>query len=224
MKDLIGSVKSGLVRVGSAFSSVQLTLIQKIVLFILFTGILVFLTALALPKLVLLGPVGYLGGFVINGLSAATVIIPGPGVAAVIIMVKDLDPFLLGIASGIGGTIGELSGYWLGSQGREPLNEHRFYGYLQRSMSRFGGGIIFLFALIPLLPVDAAGIVAGATRYPIPKFLFYLGMGKVIMMVAILYLAARAFEWAEPYLSWLGYDSAMLVTTSRVWLSYPVRP
>lgn len=204
MKNLGSSVKSRLARVGSALSSVQLTMLQKITLFILFTGLLVLLTALTLPKLVVLGPVGYLGGFVINGLSAATVVIPGPGVAAVIIMARDLDPFLLGIASGVGGTIGELSGYWLGSQGREPLNEHRYFGYLQRSMSRFGGGIIFLCALVPLFPVDAAGIVAGATRYPIPKFLLYLGAGKVIMMMAILYLAARAFEWAEPYLKWLG--------------------
>ncbi len=184
--------------------NVELTLFQKIALFVLFTVGLVVASMFLLPFLTDLGPFGYLGGFIINGLSSATVIIPGPGFAAVMVMAKELNPVLLGIAAGLGGTLGELTGYWLGSQGKETVEESRAYRFIERYMRRAGGFIIFAFALIPLLPVDAAGVIAGATRYPIPKFLFYLALGKILMSVAILYLAAKAFEWAEPYLKWLA--------------------
>jgi len=105
---------------------------------------------------------------------------------------------------GVGGTLGELTGYWLGAQGHESLQGNRVYAYLSRYMARVGGGILFFFGLLPFLPVDVAGVLAGASKYPILKFLVYLGIGKTIMSVVILYLAARAFQWAEPYLMWLG--------------------
>lgn len=182
----------------------QLPLLPRLGLFALFTILLIFLTIILLPQLVVLGPWGYVAGFIINCLSSALVVLPGPGFAALIIMAKELDPFLLGIAAGIGGTFGELTGYWLGAQGRETLEGNRVYTLLLRTMSHFGGGILVCFGLLPFLPVDAAGVLAGASGYPVSKFLFYVGIGKTLMSVSILYLAARAFEWAEPYMTWLG--------------------
>jgi membrane protein YqaA with SNARE-associated domain len=161
------------------------------------------LTLVLLPKLVVLGPWGYVAGFIINGLSSAVVVLPGPGFAALIVMAKELDPILLGIAAGIGGAFGELTGYWLGAQGRGTLAGNRIYTLLLRAMTRLGGGILLCFSLIPFLPVDAAGVLAGASGYPVPRFLIYTGIGKVLKTVSILYLAAKAFEWAESYLTWL---------------------
>ena len=66
------------------------------------------------------------------------------------------------------------------------------------------GLIVFASALIPFVPIDVAGLVAGAVRYPILRFLIYLGIGKVIMTATIMYLAARTFEWNEPYLEFFG--------------------
>jgi membrane protein YqaA with SNARE-associated domain len=182
----------------------RLPLLARFGLFVLFTILLVGLTMLILPKLVVLGPWGYMAGFVINLLSSAAIVVPGPGFAAIMLMARELDPILLGIAAGIGGTFGELTGYWLGAQGREPLEGNRIYSIMLRTMRHAGGGLLFLFGLLPFLPIDAAGVVAGASNYPIPKFLLYVGMGKTLMSVIILYLAAKAFEWAEPYLMWLG--------------------
>ncbi len=71
-------------------------------------------------------------------------------------------------------------------------------------MRNFGGLIVFGSALIPFVPIDAAGLIAGAVRYPVLKFLIYLGIGKVIMTAAIMFLAARAFEWAAPYLEFFA--------------------
>ena len=94
----------------------DIPIVTKIVLFLLVTILLAVAAFALLPRLVVLGPWGYLAGFVINGLSSASVVVPGPGFAAVMVMAKDLDPILLGLAAGVGGTIGELTGYWLGAQ------------------------------------------------------------------------------------------------------------
>jgi len=182
----------------------QLPLMLRLGLFLLFTVLIVVLTLMMLPILVVLGPWGYMAAFVINLLSTAAIIVPGPGMSAAVIMAADLNPFLLGIATGIGGTIGELTAYWLGVQGRGHLEGNRFHRLLLGAMQRAGGGLLFAFGLLPFLPIDVAGILAGASNYPISKFLFYVGIGKTLMAVAILYLAAKAFEWAQPYLMWLG--------------------
>jgi membrane protein YqaA with SNARE-associated domain len=182
----------------------QLPLMVRLGLFIVLTVLLVVATVILLPKLVTLGPWGYVAGFIINLLSSAAIVVPGPGFAAIMIMAAELNPFILGIAVGIGGTIGELTGYWLGAQSREPLQGNRIYKFLLIAMARVGGAILIIFGLLPFLPVDAAGVLAGASRYPVSKFLIYVGIGKILMSVAILYLAAKAFAWAEPYLMWLG--------------------
>lgn len=182
----------------------RLPLMIRFGLFLLFTVIMIVLTLILLPFLVGLGPWGYMAAFIINLLSTAAIIFPGPGMSAVMIMAADLNPFLLGIAAGIGGTIGELTAYWLGVQGRGHLEGNRFHRFLLGAMKRAGGGLLFAFGLLPFLPIDVAGIMAGASNYPISKFLLYVGIGKTLMAVTFLYLTAKAFEWAQPYLLWLG--------------------
>jgi membrane protein DedA with SNARE-associated domain len=110
----------------------QLPLMARLGLFIVLTVLLVVVTIILLPRLVTLGPWGYVAGFIINLLSSAAIVVPGPGFAAmaIMIMAAKLNPFILGIAVGIGGTVGELTGYWLGPQGREPLQGNRLYGFL----------------------------------------------------------------------------------------------
>jgi uncharacterized membrane protein YdjX (TVP38/TMEM64 family) len=70
-------------------------------------------------------------------------------------------------------------------------------------MDRYGGGITSVSALIPMIPMDAAGLVAGSTRYPVARFLVYLSLGKILMTATVIYFAIRAFDWAEQYLKWL---------------------
>jgi membrane protein YqaA with SNARE-associated domain len=181
-----------------------LSFIFRVGLFLFVSILLILLTFLLLPNLVLLGHWGYLAGFAISCISSALIFFPGPGFASLMVMAKELDPFLLGVSVGIGGSFGELTGYWLGAQGWRMLEGSRLYTFITWAMDHLGGGIIFCFGLIPFLPVDAAGIIAGSSGYPVARFLLYLGMGKTLMSVTVLYLASRAFEWAGPYLMWLG--------------------
>ena len=60
---------------------------------------------------------GYPGIFLIALLANATVLLPAPGVAVIYAMGAIFgNPFGVGLAAGLGGTIGELSGYLAGLQ------------------------------------------------------------------------------------------------------------
>lgn len=148
------------------------------------------------------GPWGYPLAFVINMLSSATFVIPTPGFAIIVLMAQDLNPIGLGVIAGVGGTLGEFSGYWLGTQCQLIVKGTRLLRFMNKHMDRFGGGIIFVSALLPIIPVDVAGLIAGSTKYPVRKFLIYLGLGKTIMTVLILYLSVKAFDRFDPVLNW----------------------
>lgn len=183
--------------------SVNLTLLQKIGLFLLVSIIFAGLIFGLRSVLTNVGPWGYPLAFVISWLGAATILIPSPAFAIVVLMAQDSNPIALGVVSGIGGTFGELSGYWLGTQCGLWLKRCGVDGFFNRHMKRFGGGLLFVSALFPFIPVDAAGLVAGSIRYPIRKFLLYVGAGKIISNALFLYLSVEAFDRYEPYLKWV---------------------
>ena len=183
--------------------SVNLTLLQKIGLFLLVSIIFASLIFGLRSVLTNVGPWGYPLAFVISWLGAATILIPSPAFAIVVLMAQDTNPIALGVVSGIGGTFGELSGYWLGTQCGLWFKSCGVDGFFNRHMKRFGGGLLFASALFPFIPVDAAGLVAGSIRYPIRKFLLYVGAGKIISNALFLYLSVEAFNRFEPYLKWV---------------------
>ncbi|MDA1035293.1 MAG: hypothetical protein O3B65_00255 [Chloroflexi bacterium] len=86
-----------------AASGIRLSLAQRIALFLVFSVLVAGTTFWLEPRISEAGAWGYLLGFLINGLSSATVVIPTVGFAAVLVLAKDLNPVLLGIAAGAGG-------------------------------------------------------------------------------------------------------------------------
>ncbi|MDA0799293.1 MAG: VTT domain-containing protein [Chloroflexi bacterium] len=147
---------------------------------------------LLLPQLEATGNWAYGIGFLIQATTSASIVVPIPGMAALMVMSQDMNLLSLAAAGAAGGAIGELFGYWLGSQGRGPLVKTGLYRKLEPAMKRFGGAIVFLFAAIPVLPMDLAGIVAGATRYPVARYLTAMFAGKFLLLT-IGFLAAREF-------------------------------
>ena len=142
---------------------------------VVFVFVLLFAATVAFRSAITeLGDWGYLGAFIINGVSSASVLLPTPGFAVIVAMARDFDPLWLGVAAGAGATFGELGGYWLGVVGRRPLEKTNAYHWARRHIARLGGAVPFVFALVPLLPVDVVGVMAGVTRYPISKFLLYV--------------------------------------------------
>ena len=155
---------------------------------------------LVLPRLEATGIWAYAVGFLVQATTAASIMVPIPGIAALVVMSQELDLVMLAVVGAAGGAIGELLGYWLGSQGRGPLAKTRMYNKLEVAMRHWGGVVVFLFAAVPVLPMDAAGIIAGATRYPITRYLVAIFAGKLLLLMA-LFLAARPFVTALSFLN-----------------------
>ena len=147
-----------------------------------------------------LGDWGYLGAFIINGISNATVILPAPGGAVIAIMAQDFNPFLVGLAAGLGGTIGGSTAYFAGFVASGIPRRRQRHRRLQGFMKRLGGPVIFVGGLAPLLPGDVVGIVAGSVRYPFRRYLAYNGLGSTIKMIGIAYMGADLLTRLEDLL------------------------
>lgn len=133
---------------------------------------------------------GYLGIFVISILANATVIIPAPGLVIVFTMGAKFSPFLVGLASGAGATIGELSGYLAGFSGQAVIEDQKRYDQMVSWMTKNGPLTIMILAFIPNPLFDLAGMIAGALKMPVYKFLFWAFIGKLLKMLLFAYAGA----------------------------------
>jgi membrane protein YqaA with SNARE-associated domain len=147
-----------------------------------------------------LGNYGYLGVFVVSLISNATVILPVPGILVVFPLVATLNPVLLGLVGATAGTIGETTGYMVGYSGRGVVQRGRTYDRVEGWMKRWGGWTVFVFAVAPFLLVDIAGVVAGALRFPLWKFLLIVWAGKSIKYVALTFAAVWGWEAVLRYI------------------------
>jgi len=147
-----------------------------------------------------LGSWGYLGAFLINGISSATIVLPAPGGAIVLFMAPDYQPMLLGLAAGLGGTMGSLTSYLVGAHARPTLQSRRNYSLASRIMNRFGSVILLTATLLPISPGDFAGILAGISRYPLWKYVMYVGIGSVVKMTIMIYAATTSLVWLQGWL------------------------
>ncbi len=138
---------------------------------------------------------GYLGAFLINLVANATIILPMPGQLLTFALGASFNPLLVGLASGFGGALGEMTGYIAGVSGRGVLHDNKTYLTAVRWLRKWGVLVIFLFTVTPL-PVDLVGIAAGALRYPVWKFLLVCFLGKAILYTGMAYAGAWGWEWA----------------------------
>jgi membrane protein YqaA with SNARE-associated domain len=123
---------------------------------------------------------GYLGVFLVSLLAATVLFVPIPSIPVVFLMGAILNPFLVGLMSGIGESMGEISGYTAGFSGRETLDNKQRYTKIKGWMRRRGTLVLFLFSAIPNLFFKLVGVAAGAIRYPFWKFWLVVFAGKTI--------------------------------------------
>jgi membrane protein YqaA with SNARE-associated domain len=135
------------------------------------------------------GNYGYLGVFIGSLISNATIILPVPGVLVLFPLVANLNPILVALAGSTGGIIGELSSYMAGFGGQAMVNKGRLYERVEGWMQKWGGWTIFVFAFAPIVPFDVAGLVGGAMRYPLWKFLLIGWIGKSLKYIWLVYAA-----------------------------------
>jgi len=127
-----------------------------------------------------------------------TIIIPIPIAVAIMIAAATVwNPLLVALAASIGGAIGELSGYYAGYLGKKLAiaDGMIWYDTTVRWMNKYGLWAVFFLALQPILPFDIAGLVAGASRLSLRKFLAVLWAAKFIKYSLLAYSAAGIINW-----------------------------
>ena len=167
------------------------------ILALLFVVALSVLLILNRQKVAELEEYGYLGVFLISLVSSASIVLPVPSWILVATLGAILNPVLVGIVAGVGGTIGEMSGYLLGYGGRLAIDNVALYNRMVKWMKRWGSVTIFVLALIPNPLFDVAGTAAGLLRFPVWKFLLFGGAGRIPKNIFFAYLGV----WGLHFLS-----------------------
>lgn len=135
-------------------------------------------------------------------LSSSTIIFPAPGVAIVIAAASTWNPAIVALVASIGGSLGELTAYYAGYLGKKIIiGEHRVgYYWAESWMNRYGVWAVLIFALIPMLLFDLVGLVAGALRMPVWKFLMACWGGRLPRSFVEAYVGAGIIPLIFP--SW----------------------
>lgn len=136
---------------------------------------------------------GYPGVFLVSLLSNATLILPVPGVLFTSAMGAVFNPYLVALAAGTGATLGEITGYMAGFSGQGVIENRKWYDKVTAWMKRFGGITVLVLAFIPNPVFDIAGMVAGALRMPLWKYLIFSWIGKVGKMLLFALGGAQIF-------------------------------
>jgi uncharacterized membrane protein YdjX (TVP38/TMEM64 family) len=138
---------------------------------------------------------GYPGIFLLSIITNATLILPMPGVAITFAAGTLFDPLWVGIVAGLGSTLGELTGYLAGFSGQGVVERTPMYERLERWTESYGQWAILVLAFVPNPVFDLAGAAAGALKMPLPQFLFFAGIGKILKMLAFAYAGSQSSEW-----------------------------
>ena len=146
----------------------------------------------------------YGGAFLISLIGNATIILPG----AVLVILSEISvvlypvtgpvgPIIVGLVGGAGAAIGEITGYMAGYSGRAIVERSKLYNRVEGWMRRWGAMTIFIFSVVPFF-FDLAGIAAGALRFPFWKFFLLCWLGRTLLYVVFVLLAALGFKTLLP--------------------------
>ncbi|MDD4250976.1 MAG: VTT domain-containing protein [Candidatus ainarchaeum sp.] len=149
--------------------------------------------------LISVGPIGLLLGLFFSSIIAnASLFLPLP-IDLLIIPLATIDffglgiftPFLLGLVVGLGASIGEFSGYFVGLAGVKSFEsmkkqEVEKLKLLKDKLEIVGIPLIAFFAFTPL-PFDLIGVAAGLAKYSKKKFFVGCLIGKVPRYLILAY-------------------------------------
>ena len=127
--------------------------------------------------------VGYPAIFLISLIGNATIVLPAPSVAVVFGLGAALNPILVGTVAGLGSALGELTGYLAGVGGRIVVEDKDIYARIEQWMRKRGMLAIFVLGLIPNPAFDIGGMIAGALKMPVWKFVLAAWAGKGLRLV-----------------------------------------
>lgn len=143
-----------------------------------------------------LAPFAYGVVFVVTLLGAATIFFPILSIPFVVAAAAKWDPTIVALVASMGATLGELSGYYAGHLGRKAIIKEggERFERVKKLMNRYGVWAVFFLALIPLVPFDVVGLVAGVLKLPVGKFLLACWGGRLPRAFFEAYLGAHFLQ------------------------------
>ncbi len=149
-----------------------------------------------------LATTAYLVVFGVTLLSNAAVLVPVtyPHLTIMIAAAAYWNPFMIALVASVAGALGEITGYYAGYLGKRIVRFENAPGYARLAgwMERYGPWGIFFISLQPILPVDIAGLLAGASKLPLWKFLLPCWAGKLGKYLVACYLGAVILRLLPP--------------------------
>ena len=141
-----------------------------------------------------LGRMGYVGAFLAGLLGASIPFFPS--YVLIPLLATQLNPFVIGLVSGVGAGVGQYLHYYVGYGGRYFFSAEtraRFERWRVR-FDKYGAWLILAMAATPLTPDDVVWIPLGLVGYPKVKALLAGIAGKTIL--SMVYAYAGYYGWA----------------------------
>jgi membrane protein YqaA with SNARE-associated domain len=112
------------------------------------------------------------------------------------------NPALIALSAALGGSIGEMGGYFAGTVGKKIVfNDYpEAYEKIAGWVDKYGALAIVILAFQPILPFDVAGMVAGATRMRASKFWVACFVGKFAKYLLVCYF----YDVMKEHLPFIG--------------------
>jgi len=181
---------------------------------------------------------GYPGSFLICFIGNATILVPFPYVAVPFMLggLTDpgthefmFDPVIVGLASGIGATLGEMTGYAIGHAGGHLIDESRRGGFLSlvEKHPHLTPLVVWFLAVTPL-PDDELIVPLGVVRYPWWKVFFPQLLGKSMFLTGVAWAGRAGLGWIEQLIeainpaSWVSKSAEVLTVLTVVVALYLV--
>ena len=146
-----------------------------------------------------LGNYGYIGAFLISIVGGATIIAPIPmtpvvftlGAVTKPVFAPFLGPIFIGIAAGMGETIGGVAIYMMGYGGAAAIMDRKYgrlqklYEWLMGWMQRRGSLVLFILSAVLNPFFYPAAIAAGALRFNVQRYVLVCMAGKIIKGISV---------------------------------------
>ncbi|MDG6939987.1 MAG: VTT domain-containing protein [Nitrososphaerota archaeon] len=159
---------------------------------------------------------GYLGVFMVSLAGSVIPLLPLPYLLVVVVLSRTLDPLVLGVVAGVGGSLGKITSYAMGRAGYRFFNAgtRQNVDALKKLVDRYGALGVFVFAVTPL-PDDVYLLPMGMIRFAFWKFLLANTLGKVVLSVGVAYMARYYFALLPAFVGGSG-PYALLVGLALV--------
>ena len=139
----------------------------------------------------------YLVVFVVSLISNASIIFPvAIHLPLMVAASLEYNFAIIALIASTAGTIGEITGYYAGYLGKKIIVTDKTPGYtrLVNWMTRYGPLAVFILSLQPIIPFDIAGLISGASKIPLWKFLLPCWAGKFLKYLLLCYFGSAILD------------------------------